>query len=311
MKNFVRSACFTAVILLAASGAHAATACPGHFLNAVPPDVTNPKMAAGAIELCSSGFATLFSPLSLDPIYSAEYLTADRIRTAKERGRTDSFHSDDRLPAEYRTTLSEWKAVGVCLDRGHMANDKDMASQSDEYESFVLSNMVPQDTDNNEHLWEGIESAVRDLTLRNGAVYVLTGPIFRGNLQRLNGRMLVPTQLFKAFYVPSTGETGVYVTNNAAGDKYWSISLSQLRDLAGVDAFPSLSQQVKDTPMSVLPVPHSHIPHGRNREARGVCSVFQAAEAGPEGQAAAEPRVSHSWSVTEMLKTAISHFTGH
>jgi endonuclease G, mitochondrial len=39
--------------------------------------------------------------------------------------------------------------------------------------------MVPQDPGSNRCLWEGIESAVRDLATREGEVFVLTGPIFR------------------------------------------------------------------------------------------------------------------------------------
>jgi hypothetical protein len=164
-----------------------------------------------------------------------------------------------------------------------MANDKDMASPDDEFESFALSNMVPQDTDNNEHLWEGIESTVRNMTLDEGEAYVVTGPVFKGRLVRLNGRMLVPTLLFKAFFIPATEQAGVYLTRNGAGDKYWSISLSQLRELTGIDIFPSLSKATKDAPMTTLPEPRPHFGAERNREASGACSPLAVNDAAGSG----------------------------
>jgi endonuclease G len=115
--------------------------------------------------------------------------------------------------------------------------------------------MVPQDPGSNRCLWEGIESAVRDLTIREGEVWVLTGPLFHGEtLRRLNGRVLVPTGLYKAVYLPSRREAAAYVTPNAPGMEWRAVSVAELRDLAGIDAFPAAS----GTRALQLPEPRPH-----------------------------------------------------
>lgn len=77
--------------------------------------------------------------------------------------------------------------------------------------------MVPQNPDNNRHLWEGIESGTRNFAISNGKVYVITGPLFRGkNIKFMNNRVAIPTQIFKLLYNPVDKTGGVYVVDNIA-----------------------------------------------------------------------------------------------
>ncbi len=111
--------------------------------------------------------------------------------------------------AEAATTVVTWPQMATCLRQRLKPN------------SFSLANMVPQDPCNNEVLWEGIELAVRDLTLSEGEVFVVTGPVFRGaELRILNGRVLIPTHLYKAIYVPSRNIAGAYFAPNDASQKW-------------------------------------------------------------------------------------------
>ncbi|WP_407927568.1 DNA/RNA non-specific endonuclease [Belnapia mucosa] len=54
------------------------------------------------------------------------------------------------------------------FDRGHMAPSGDMAPLEGQAESFSLANLVPQNPGSNRCLWEGTESAVRELALQEG-----------------------------------------------------------------------------------------------------------------------------------------------
>jgi len=141
-----------------------------------------------------------------------------------------------------------------------MAPSGDMPDPQSMDESFSLANMIPQNPDNNRYLWEAIERAVRDLTLRDGEVYVVTGPIFAGvNLQALKGRVLVPTQIFKAVYDPRRNGAAAYVVQNQEGSDYRVISIAELQQLAGIDPFPALPLSVKATPIE-LPRPRQRQP---------------------------------------------------
>ena len=130
--------------------------------------------------------------------------------------------------------------------------------------------MIPQIPKNNQILWEGIEEATRMLAQADGEVYVVTGPIFEGSaLERLNGRVLVPTSVFKAIYDPVRKTAGAYVTPNASGMEYQTLSITDLEKRTGIDVFPKLSPEIKATKMS-LPVP---TPHGFKKSRKAPTEV--------------------------------------
>jgi endonuclease G len=62
------------------------------------------------------------------------------------------------------------------------------------------------------------------------------------------------TYLAKAVYDPVQNTGAAYLVPNQAGTDYKVVSLAELQQVSGVDAFPSVPQQVKQVAMS-LPVP--------------------------------------------------------
>lgn len=74
-----------------------------------------------------------------------------------------------------------------------------------------------------------------------------------GDLQRIGGRVLVPTKIFKAIYLPSLNQAAAYITDNAPGNNYSVISIAQLEKLTGINIFPKMSQVSKQQILS-LPV---------------------------------------------------------
>src|SRR5918912_2600882 len=165
----------------------------------------------------------------LSGLWSAEHLTPGRVEAAEARPRRNSFHAEPALPREERAELADYAGSGY--DRGHMAPDGDMPDAAAERESFSLANMVPQDARLNRGLWARIEEAVRGLAERDGEVYVVTGPIFRGEgLKALDGRVLVPTEVYKAVYDPKLGQAGAYVAENADDARLREVSVAQLRE---------------------------------------------------------------------------------
>jgi endonuclease G, mitochondrial len=234
------------------------SSCASQLYLGAPPSIKNPKLAAQTYPLCFSEIALLYSGLARTPLWSAEYLTAARIERARAlpRLRSNAFHEELSLPPGERSELADYRRSG--FDRGHMAPNGDMSTPASQEESFSLANMIPQDPCNNEVLWEGIESAVRALALSSGEVYVVTGPAFLGaELQSLKGRVLVPTHIFKAVYVPSRNASGAYFAPNDGSQSWEPISISELENRISVDVFPQLSQRVKEQAMS-LPAPTPH-----------------------------------------------------
>ena len=116
-----------------------------------------------------------------------------------------------------------------------------MADPASQQESFSLANIVPQAPALNRGLWEGIESAVRTLALKEGELYVVTGPIFSGNDLEAVGNVLVPNSLWKAVLDPRRGRASAYVVENRGGADWRSVSMAQLRRLTGITVFPGAS----------------------------------------------------------------------
>lgn len=250
--DFAAMAIAAAMLLYIPLADAAPSACPQHHLGGQAPDLVNPRMTEKARELCYGAFGVLHSGVTRGPLWSAERLTGERLAAARKMRRQSEFHAEGALPREERAELSDYKGSG--FDRGHMAPSGDMPDADGQQQSFSLANIVPQDPDSNQNLWERIEEAVRNRAKAQGDLYVVTGPLFAGDtVKRLKGRVFVPTHVFKAVYDPKARAAGAYLVANAPGEAWQAVSLSQLRRLSGLDVFPSLPQAVKDAGMALPP----------------------------------------------------------
>lgn len=241
----------------------AGSACPQHYFGAKPPSLIRPNLQSQTRELCYSEFVVLHSGATRTPLYASERLTRDRVQAARALERRNSFHEDRTLAGTGEgATLQDYARSG--FDRGHVAPSGNMSTPQAQAESFTLANMIPQNPDNNRGIWSSIESAVRNLAVREGELWVVTGPAFLGGrVSRINQRVLVPTHIWKAVYVPSRNQAGVYLVQNTADAAWQVISLNQLRDITGVEPFPTLAEGVRERGMR-LPEPSSPLPRGES-----------------------------------------------
>lgn len=228
------------------------TLCPEHFAAGQPPGLLNPRLEADARALCYHAFAVLHSAATRTPLYAAERLTTARIHAARRTPRDSEFHAEPALPPHERADLADYARSD--FDRGHMAPSGDMPDAHSQQESFSLANMVPQDPGLNRGLWERIESAVRDLAVRRGEIFVVTGPIFQGERLATVGDVVVPTHVFKAVLDPRRGAAGAYVAPNTGEAVWQAVSVAQLAGLTGIDVFPGLTRRARAGIMR-LPVP--------------------------------------------------------
>ena len=234
-------------VLLAAGvcASVAAGNCPAHYVDGRMPEIQNKRMQAGTTELCYDVFGVMHSSITRTPLWSAERLTAENIAAAKTLSRENSFHPEPRLPASARAELADYARSG--FDRGHMAPNGDMPDRNSQHQSFTLANMVPQDGENNRHLWAGIEAVVRKQAVKEGELYVLTGPVFLGSNLRKIGNVLVPSHLYKVVYSPRQKAGAAFLVENRATSDYELLSIAQLEARIGLNLLPSLSAAQKET----------------------------------------------------------------
>ena len=100
----------------------------------------------------------------------------DRKKTIE---RMDNFRADYRVPQNFCPDLEDY--VGSGYHRGHLvasANQRDLTSQNSE--TFLLSNMSPQDPGFNMGVWRELEDEIRRLDAFPSVMetYVICGPLF-------------------------------------------------------------------------------------------------------------------------------------
>lgn len=217
----------------------AGVACADHHPFGTPPALASTKLAAGTRPLCFGAFAVMHSGVTRSPLWVAEHLTAKSVEAARRLDTRDNrFHPEERLSESERAELADYRGSGY--DRGHMAPSGDMGRPEDDYESFSLANIVPQDAPLNRGGWADMEEYVRDLAAKLGEAYVVTGPAYLGgSVRRLNGRVLVPTHVWKAAHVPGQG-AGAWVASNDDRAEWEVVSVAELTRRTGVDPFPKL-----------------------------------------------------------------------
>lgn len=237
------------IAILTSSLMSAPTKCGGgSYFGGEAPDILNPKLTPKTKELCYSSFAIMHSGMSRTPLWAGEHLTKAGLRSHSER--TNDFHAEEKLASDERAELEDYARSGY--DRGHMAPSADMPNEKAQRESFSLANMIPQNQENNRGIWAKIEGVTRNLAKDSGEIYIVSGPIFIGsNLQRIGGRVLVPTKIYKAIFDPSTGQGAAYLVDNSQGADYEVVSIAKIEEITGIRLFPKMSVTSKQTAMKL------------------------------------------------------------
>ena len=227
----------------------ASTSCNGiYFLNTAP-DFLNTKLKTKTKELCFAEFAVMHSGASKTPLWSAQHLTKDML--SRKGSRSTNFHTEERLHEDERAEIIDY--IGTHFDRGQLSSGTNFSDDIAYKESFSLANIVPQNHTNRVGVWAKIEENIKTLVKTHGEIYVISGPLFLSNTpQRIHNKVLVPTKLFKAIYIPSTGEGSAYLTKNTMDKEYEVIGIAELEKISGISFFPRMNMSAK---MSVMDLP--------------------------------------------------------
>lgn len=91
--------------------------------------------------------------------------------------RQNDFRPDDTLPPGYTRVASGYNFATYGFDRGHMVPSADRTSSvADNSATFLMTNMIPQASGNNQGPWADLENHLRTM-LNNGAneLYIVAG----------------------------------------------------------------------------------------------------------------------------------------
>ena len=198
------------------------------------------KSKWGIRELCSDNFAVLYADRTKTPLLVIEKLSAKQIKNKGEGlQRTDFFYADPRTSTNGRAKASDYKNVQPSVDRGHLAPAGNAISARGMAQTFALSNIFPQDSDNNRGPWRKIEADVRKYISRSeGDTYILSGLIFdkqENSVKIGKNKVWKPSRIFKLVYNPSEDKIWVYLMKNESTNNVSTpISYKDFVDETGV-----------------------------------------------------------------------------
>lgn len=208
---------------------------------------TSPKGTPEQI-LKRTGYVASYNKTTLLPNWVAWHLTAERTEGSAKRSGVD-FAEDTEVP-EPRAT--DWDYYNSGCDRGHMcpAADNKWSKKAME-ESFLFTNMCPQNGNLNRGDWNEMEMACRKWAKKYGDLYIVCGPIlYKGKHKTIGkNKVVVPEAFFKVVLRTGDNPQAIgFIYKNTSGnrpkDSYVN-TVDEVERITGIDFFPSLPDNVE------------------------------------------------------------------
>lgn len=141
-----------------------------------------------------AAFVLCYSASLKVPLWTAYELKPENLRGSAPRRR--HFRHDPFLSGPAASD-SDYRNSG--FSRGHLVPAADLAwNEKALSDSFLLSNVIPQNLSLNAGKWRSLETAVRELAASSDSLIILTGPIFCATVERIGANdVAVPCEIFK------------------------------------------------------------------------------------------------------------------
>lgn len=173
-----------------------------HVAFGVPADDTPADDLVGA----KRQFSYSWNPARGGPNWVAWNLNASHFGTAP---RCDCFTTDGSLPAGV-PVVTDFNYRNGEFDRGHMVQSESRTrSLTENAATFLMSNILPQASENNQGPWLAFENHLNDLArTQNKEIYVIAGGIYPATPHTLKneGRVAIPSRTWKVAIIMEGGE---------------------------------------------------------------------------------------------------------
>ena len=190
-------------------------------------------------------YTTSYNNKSKTPNWVAWHLTKAHTYGDHQR-KNEVFFEDEAIESSLRATDNDY--YNSRYDRGHMcpAGDNKWDPQAMR-ESFLFTNICPQNHGLNKYEWNDLEIQCRDWAREYGAIDIVCGPIFSSTGdQKTIGRnkVWVPDAFFKVILCRQGNPKAIGFIYRNEGKKQTQEealrSVDEIETLTGIDFFPSL-----------------------------------------------------------------------
>lgn len=191
------------------------------------------------------------------PNWTSWHLDSDSLGSTR---RQNDFRPDETLPdGWYQVTPGDYSGSGY--DRGHMTPSGDRTSSiTDNSATFLMTNMIPQASKNNQQTWANLENYCRELVGEGNELYIVAGG--QGTKEYIaDGRVAVPEYTWKVILVQPEGTDdlsrvtadtrviSVYVPNdnNVVSDwRDYLVSADYVENQTGYDFLADVPDEVEN-----------------------------------------------------------------
>lgn len=173
--------------------------------------------------LCNTFYATVYDTNKEKAIFSTEAF----LPHANKVERTNDFHADTRL-GKASPTPSDYDNTGY--DRGHLTPAADAASSDQMSNTFLMTNMTPQEPTVNRISWRMLETKVRNMS----AAYVITGAVYSRPIGTIGHHAIpIPTSYYKIVYLKD-GSIKAFRAENIKNAPVVEVDVQDIEKLSGI-----------------------------------------------------------------------------
>ena len=159
------------------------------------------------------------------------------------------------VEAEFpRQEVSDWKMNPKRYDHGHMcpAGDNRWSELAME-QSFLLTNMCPQNRSLNSGDWKKLEEKCRDWANKYGEIYIVCGPIFYDGKKEIIGgskEIWVPDAFYKVILCMKDVPKAIGFIYSNEGKRhsmtYYVRTVDEVEAQIGIDFFHNLPDKIEE-----------------------------------------------------------------
>lgn len=160
------------------------------------------------------------------------------------------FEVDNKV----KTKSADWRNYkNSGYDRGHLVPAGDRKNSYEAYnETFLTSNISPQDHEFNAGIWNRLEQKTRFWADKYDGVYVVTGGVLKGNMESIGyENVAVPNEFYKIIVDVTDGNhkaVAFLIPNKPSSKSFYeyAVSIDEIEAKTGIDFFPNLPDSVED-----------------------------------------------------------------
>ncbi len=160
------------------------------------------------------------------------------------------FEKDKKV----RTSSADWRNYKKSgYDRGHLCPAGDRRFEYNAFEeTFLTSNVTPQDHEFNSGIWNSLEQKVRYWSKIYNGVYVVTGGVLSNDLKSIGYEAVSVPKYFYKIILDNSAKNPKIIAFLMEGKqtsvplKEFVVSVDEIEKLTGIDFFPKLEDVIEE-----------------------------------------------------------------